>query len=180
LNDLAFSGRNKDYGSFILRRNIRGFFSFPSFLLSVVAFNDFDSIGYLLFPGPELDISMDALVSVEYTFIPSPEEDLSSLAKALARPQAPPEEEVPQIVDTTIPEKKNVPEEIKKVENTDVKNDSAGSSYGQSPKVQDLPKQQGYIPRWMPIQDSGWTPGIPFFSEGKYQIPVVSLNQVFR
>jgi protein TonB len=133
LNDLAFSGRNKDYGSFNLRRKYPRFLLI-SFILAILSLllMTLIPLGIYYFRGPELDISMDALVSVEYTFIPSPEDDLSSLAKALARPQAPPEEEVPQVVDTTIPEKKTVPEEIKKDEDTDIKADSAGSSRGQS------------------------------------------------
>jgi protein TonB len=133
LNDLAFSGRNKDYGSFILRKK------YPRFLLIAFILSIFSlllmtliPLGIYYFRGPDLDINMDEILSVEYTFIPSPEDDLSSLAKALARPQAPPQEEVPQVVDTTIPEKKEVPEEVKKEENTDIKADSSGSSHGQS------------------------------------------------
>jgi protein TonB len=134
LNDLAFSGRNKDYGSFILRKKYSRFLLI-SFILSIVSLllMTLIPLGIYYFRGPDLDIGMDEIMSVEYTFIPSPEDDLSSLAKSLARLQAPPEEEVPQVVDTT-PEKKNVPEEIKKEENTDIKADSSGSSHGQSPE----------------------------------------------
>jgi protein TonB len=133
LNDLAFSGRNKDYGSFILRRKYPRFLLI-SFILAILSLllMTLIPLGIYYFRSPELDISMDELVSVDYTFIPSPDDDLSSLAKALARPQVPPEEEVPQVVDTTIPEKKQVPEEVKKDEDTDIKADSAGSSHGQS------------------------------------------------
>ena len=102
LNDLAFSGRNKDYGSFILRKKYPRFLLI-SFILSIVSLllMTLIPLGIYYFRGPELDINTDELFSVEYTFIPSPDDDLSSLAKALARPQAPPEEEVPQVVDTT-------------------------------------------------------------------------------
>lgn len=133
LNDLAFSGRNKDYGSFILRKKYPRFLLI-SFILSVVSLLlvTLIPLGIYYFHGPELDINTDELFSVEYTFVPSPEDDLSSLAKALARPQAPPAEEVPQVVDTT-PETKPVKEEIKKEEDTDIKADSSGSTHGQSP-----------------------------------------------
>jgi protein TonB len=134
LNDLAFSGRNKDYGSFILRKKYPRFLliSFILGILSLILMTVIP-LGIYYFRGPDLDIGMDEIMSAEYSFIPSPEDDLSSLAKALARPQTPPEEQVPQVVDT-IPEKKNVPEEIKKEENTDIKTDSSSSANGQSPE----------------------------------------------
>jgi protein TonB len=132
LNDLAFSGRNKDYGSFILRKKYPRFLllSFLLSFLSILLVTLIPLIVYY-FKGPELDIGMDGLLSAEYTFIPSPDDDLSSIAKALAKPQAPPEEQVPQVVDTTT-EVKNKPEEVKKEEVTDNKTDSSGSSHGQS------------------------------------------------
>ncbi|MGA3012454.1 MAG: energy transducer TonB [Bacteroidales bacterium] len=132
LNDLAFSGRNRDYGSFILRKK------YPrslliSFILSIVSLLLMTLIPFFVyyFRGPDLDLSADELFSVEYTFIPSPDDDLSSLAKSLARPQAPPEEEVPEVVDSTPPVQK-APEEVKQVENTDIKTDSSGTSKGNS------------------------------------------------
>jgi protein TonB len=85
------------------------------------------------FHGPHLDINSDELFSVEYTFIPSPEDDLSSLARALAKPEEPPAEVAPEVVDTVIPEKKKEPEEVKTEEKTDIKSDSTGYSHGQTP-----------------------------------------------
>lgn len=132
LNDLAFSGRNKDYGSFILRRKYPRFLLI-SFILSVVSILLLTLVpfGIYYFRGPELDISMNELLPVEYTFIPSPEDDLDQLVKALARPQSPPEEVAPQVVDT-VPETKQKPEEVKTEETTDIKTDSSGSSHGQT------------------------------------------------
>ena len=134
LNDLAFSGRNKDYGSFILRKKYPRFLLI-SFILSVlsVLLMTLIPLGVYYFHGPDLDINSDELFSVEYTFIPSPEDDLSSLAKALAKPQAPPAEMAPEVVDTVIPENKKEPGEVKMEEETDAKSDSTGSSHGQTP-----------------------------------------------
>jgi protein TonB len=132
LNDLAFSGRNRAYGSFVLRKKYPRFLLI-SFILSVLSLLLLILIPFCIyyFRGPELDFSADGLFSVEYTFIPSPEEDLSSLAKSLARPLPPPEEEVPQVVDSTPPVQKP-PEDVRQVENTDIKPDSSGTSKGNS------------------------------------------------
>jgi len=133
LNDLAFSGRNKAYGSFSLRKKYSRVLLI-SFICSIVfiLLLTLIPLGIYFFHGPYLDINNDELFSVEYSFIPSPEDDLSSLAKALAKPQPPPGEAVPKVVDTVIPEKKKEPEEVKKIEETDVKADSAGLSKGPS------------------------------------------------
>lgn len=134
LNDLAFSGRNKDYGAFILRKKYPRFL-FISFLLSsvVLCLLTLGLFGYYYFHGTNLDINSDELFSVDYSFIPSPDDDLNSLAKNLAKPLASPEEVVPEVVDTVVPEKKKVLEEVKKEEDPDIKPDSIGSSKGQSP-----------------------------------------------
>ena len=134
LNDLAFSGRNKDYGSFILRKKYPRFLLI-SFILSVVIILLMTLIPFSVyyFHRYDLDINSDEIFSVEYSFIPSPEDDLNSLAKALAIPQAPPVEAAPEVVDTVLPEKKKEPEEVKKEEKTDAKPDSSGSSHGQAP-----------------------------------------------
>jgi periplasmic protein TonB len=134
LNDMAFSGRNKDYGSFILRKKYPRFLLI-SFILSVVMvlLMTLIPLGIYFFHGQDLGMNTDELYSVEYSFIPNPEDDLSSLAKSLAKPKAIPAEVVPKVVDTVIPEKKTQPEEIKKETDPDTKNDSVGSSKGQTP-----------------------------------------------
>ena len=133
LNDLAFSGRNKDYGSYTLRKKYPRFLLI-SFIFSVVIvlLMTLIPLGIYYFKGPDLGVNMEELYSVEYTFIPSPDEDLSALAKAIAKPPAAPAEVIPQVVDTVIPEMKKEPEEIKKEEETDTKTDSVGSSKGQA------------------------------------------------
>ena len=135
LNDLAFSGRNKDYGSYVLRKkNSR--FLLVSFLLSIVIFLLLILLpfAYYYYHGSDLDISSDALFAVDYTFIPSPEDDLASLAKALAKPLTPPEEQVPKVVDTVVPAKAPNPEPVKQEEEKDVKTDSTGSANGKDPE----------------------------------------------
>lgn len=134
LNDLAFSGRNKDYGSYILRKKYPRSLLF-SFILSIVIvlLMTLIPLGVYYFQGPDLRFDMEELYSVEYTFIPSPEDDLASLAKALTKPTSPAVEQVPQVVDTVIPEKKKAPEEVKKEDEKDVRADSVGASQGHVP-----------------------------------------------
>ena len=133
LNDLAFSGRNKDYGSYILRKKYPRSLLF-SFILSVVIvlLMMIIPLGIYYFHGPDLASDNEDLYFVEYTFIPSPEDDLNSLARAVAKLPAPAVEQVPQVVDTVIPEKKKEPEEVKKEEEKDIKADSTGTSTGQT------------------------------------------------
>jgi periplasmic protein TonB len=132
LNDLAFSGRNKDYGSYLLRKKYPRFL-LVSLLLSIVIIllSTLVPLGIYFFYGKDVSFTTEELVTVEYTFIPSPEDDLSALAKAVAKPPEPRVEEVPQIVDTVVPEKKIEPVEEKKVEDENVKTDSAGSANGE-------------------------------------------------
>jgi len=134
LNDLAFSGRNKDYGSYILRKKYPRSLLF-SFIFSVVIvlLMTLIPLGVYYYQGQDLVFSTEELYSVEYTFIPSPEDDLSSLAKALTKPPAPPVELVPQVVDTVVPEKKKEPEEVQKEDEKEAKADSVGASSGKTP-----------------------------------------------
>ncbi len=134
LNDLAFSGRNKDYGSYTLRKK------YPrslliSFVLSVVIIllMTLIPLAFYYFKGQDLAFNTEELYSVDYTFIPSPEDDLASLAKALAKPTAPQVEQVPQVVDTVIPEKKNTPVEVQKEDEKETKTDSIGAPSGKTP-----------------------------------------------
>lgn len=133
LNDLAFSGRNKDYGSFSLRKKYPRLL-FRAFILAVVFLLLLTTIPLSIyyFRGQELPLTTEEVYSVDYNFIPSPEDDLNSLAKAIAKPP-PAAEPVPEVVDTVIPEKKNAVEEEKKEEEKDVKADSTGNSTGITP-----------------------------------------------
>jgi protein TonB len=132
LNDLAFFGRNKDYGSYILRKKYPRFLLL-SFILSVVIIllMTLGPLGFYYFKGPDLSLDNE-IYSVEYSFVPSPEDDLASLAKAIAKPPEPAVEQVPQIVDTVIPEKKKEPEEVKKEDEQDARTDSVAASGGKT------------------------------------------------
>ena len=134
LNDLAFSGRNKDYGSYSLRKKYPRSLLF-SFLFSVliILLMTLIPLGVYYFYGQDLAFDTEELYSVDYTFIPSPEDDLASLAKALAKVPEPPVEQVPQVVDTVIPEKKNKSEEVQREDEKEIKTDSVGTSNGKTP-----------------------------------------------
>jgi periplasmic protein TonB len=135
LNDLAFSGRNKDYGSYILRKKYPRSLLF-SFIFSIVIIllMTLIPLGVYYFQRQNLIFDTQELYSVDYTFIPSPEDDLASLAKALIKPPETHAEQVPQVVDTVVPEKKKEPEEVKKEDEKDTKADSVSASNGQAPE----------------------------------------------
>jgi periplasmic protein TonB len=139
LNELAFTGRNKAYGSYSLRKK------YPKYLLTSFVFSTLIVIllvfvPYIIyyFDGADMKLTDQELYTVEYTFIPSPEEDLGTLAKMLARPPAP-AEQAPVVVDSVPKEVVKKTEETppeEKVEDQDLKTDTAGSSKGQSPDGQ--------------------------------------------
>jgi protein TonB len=87
LDDLAFEGRNKAYGSFLLRRM---YFKYVIYSLSISIFILLliVIIPFLVyyFEGSNLTFRDEELYMVDYSFMPTPEDDLNSLAKSLARP----------------------------------------------------------------------------------------------
>jgi protein TonB len=129
LDDIAFERRNKEYGAYFLRRK------YPRYLSISVAIATF--ILLLLVSIPLLmDIFEKPLVYDDmmpvfefYSLNPPSDDDLSALAKAL---QTPPEvEKVPEVVDTVMPEKEKIKEEIKpETEVEEVKTDSLPGSGG--------------------------------------------------
>jgi len=133
LNDLAYSGRNKEYGSYYLRQKYPKYI-LASFLIALMIVGLVVIIPYIVYwiDGSNLKFDTQEIYTVEYTFIPSPEDDLSSLAKAAYRPP-PPAEQVPE-VDTVKEIEKEKPDvrEEKQDEKTDVKPDSSMASKGQS------------------------------------------------
>jgi len=178
LNDLAFSGRNKDYGSFSLRKKYPRFLLL-SFILSVLSVLLMTLVPFCIyyFRGPGLDINSDEIFSVEYTFIPSPEDDLNALAKALARPPETPAEVVPQVVDSVVPPKKTEPVEEKKETETDTKADTSGSAKGQDPDGIGSSESTGIYttldayPRF-----PGGTQSLLFFLRSNIKYPAISLK----
>jgi protein TonB len=134
LDDIAFEGRNKEYGAYFLRRK------YPRYLFISGAIATFVSLIIVcipiltdLFEQPLLyDDTMPVMEF--YSLNPPSDDDLSALAKAL---QTPPEvEQVPEVVDTVKPKKEKIIKVIepeKEVE--EVKTDSLPGSGGGDDKV---------------------------------------------
>jgi len=130
LDDIAFEGRNKEYGAYFLRRR------YPRYLFISGAIGTFIILILVCIPiltdlleEPPLYVDMMPVMEF-YSLNPPSDDDLSALAKAL---QTPPEvEQVPKVVDTVEPEKEKIKEEIKpETEVEDQKTDSlAGSGSG--------------------------------------------------
>jgi periplasmic protein TonB len=139
LNELAFSGRNKEYGSYLLRKKYPKHLLF-SFIFSVLIFFLLAIVPYLIYFLDTADMNFDdrELYTVEYNFIPSPEEDLGTLARLLAKPP-PTAEQVPVVVDSVVDKEiKKPPEENpeEKTEGQNANSDTASYSRGQSPDGQ--------------------------------------------
>ena len=85
LDELAFEGRNKAYGSYQLRRKYIKYV-LTSLIISIVILLLLTGIPFLdfYFSGSGLKLSDDEMYMVDYTFMPAPEEDLAALAGALA------------------------------------------------------------------------------------------------
>jgi len=111
LYQIVFRDRNKDYGSFVIRKRYTAtllwsmLFGTVLFLLAIfVPFTGF------LLSGPGL-VADDFIYDVEYMPINPPESnDLTELARALAKPPEE-EEQLPVVTDTVVPEKAVPPEE---------------------------------------------------------------------
>jgi len=126
LDDLAFEGRNKDYGSYDLRRRYH-----RTLILSVVIGTIIVLLMiivpwlYFYFEPIPL-IEGDMMYGVEYFNMSAPPDDGSSLAQYMAKAM-PPEEQTPVVVDSIIPEDKepvkNPPEQNK--DNDQAKVDSS-------------------------------------------------------
>ena len=119
LDDIAFEGRNKEYGAYFLRKKYKKYLfiseCIATFLLFIIV-----SIPVLteIFEKPVSFNEMMPMIEF-YSMNPPSDDDLSALAKALA--PEPEVETVPEIVDTIKPEdeKKNeITESEKEVEET--------------------------------------------------------------
>ena len=129
LDDIAFEGRNKEYGAYFLRRN------YPRYLSISGALGTFIILILVCIPiltdlleEPPLYDDMMPVIEF-YSLNPPSDDDLSALAKSL---QAPPEvEQVPEVVDTIKPEKEKIKEEVKPEIEVEEKNtDSLAGSGG--------------------------------------------------
>jgi periplasmic protein TonB len=133
LDDLAYTGRNRLYGSYSLRRKYKRTLLI-SFAAGILIFAAMFMIPFLVYwiGGNEMKFSQEELYAVEYNFIPSPENVLPQLPKLAA-----PAEETPRppVVVDTVPEKKQVKEEVKPEETKpENKSDSISGGKGNNPQ----------------------------------------------
>jgi protein TonB len=132
LDDIAFEGRNKEYGAYYLRRRYPRYL-FISGSIAVLIFLILVSVPILTGLLEKTPLYDEAMPVIEfYSLNPPSDDDLSALASALHPP--PEVEEIPEIVDTVKPEKEKIKEEIKPEEKVEEdKTDSlAGSGGGQA------------------------------------------------
>jgi periplasmic protein TonB len=135
LDELAFEGRNKAYGSYLLRRKYLKYV-ISSLILSVIIFLLIIFVPFILyyFEGSNLNFKDEDMYMVDYTFMPTPEEDLNALAKSLARPVVE-ENQPPVVVDSAeVVEEKKTEEVPPQEENQeeDQKTDSVSNGKGSS------------------------------------------------
>jgi periplasmic protein TonB len=130
LDDLAFAGRNKEYGAYLLRKKYRKYLMISlitgTFLMLLLVFVPF--ISYYI-EGNRIYSDTDMLYSVAYDFMQTPENNLTSIP-GLKNPvmEVP---KPPKVVDS-VPEKKKVKEEIKPDEKKDENQDTIAKGKGES------------------------------------------------
>jgi protein TonB len=129
LDDIAFEGRNKEYGAYFLRKKYSRYL-FISGAIATFLFLVLISIPFLMdyFEKPLPYDEMMPMMEF-YSLNPPSEDDLSALAKAIQTPAE--VEKVPEVVDTIKPEEKKKVEEIKpETEVKDERTDSLAGSGG--------------------------------------------------
>jgi protein TonB len=112
LTDLAFAGRNKDYGAYRLRKRYFRYlaFAFIAGTILAVFLVAVPEIYYYLEPVPLIDD--DFLYEAEYTVMSVvPDEELNALAQAYSKPEE--QQTIPVVTDSVVPETKKQEEEIK-------------------------------------------------------------------
>ena len=133
LDDIAFENRNKEYGAYFLRRQYTRYL-FVSVVTATFVFLILVCIPILtdIFKEPLLYDDMMPVMEF-YSLNPPSDDELISLAKAV---QIPPDvEKAPVIVDTVVPEKEKIKEEIKpEPEVEEQKTDSLSGSGGGNDK----------------------------------------------
>lgn len=131
LTDLAFAGRNKDYGAYRLRKRYFRYLTIAFFTGTLLAavLVIVPELYYYFEPVPLIDD--DYLYEVEYSVMNVlPDEELNALAQAMVKP--PEQQAVPVVTDSVVPEKEK-PVEEKKPDtrvNPDQKQDSANQQTG--------------------------------------------------
>jgi len=139
LDDLAFEGRNKDYGAFYLRLKYSKYLAISTIsgvlIIAILVLIPF----FIYYFQPEPIIDMDQMYDVEYySMMPPPEEDLNKLVLALRKlsqetPQA------PVVVDSALAEaEKPIMEPPPVINPEDIREpgDSGGTSLSGSPDGQ--------------------------------------------
>ncbi len=137
LDDIAFEGRNKAYGSYYLRKRYIRFLS-VSGLLGITTFLILILIPFAIyyFDGNVLTDTSEDLYIVDYAFMPPPGDDLTAMAARMAQPKT---EiiQVPVVVDSVpVPVEKKKEESLPVEEKKDdvAAKDSAEAGKGQSEK----------------------------------------------
>jgi len=113
LDDIAFEGRNKSYGSYFLRKMYYHYLS-VAWLLGVLFLFLLVMIPFALYylDGSGLTDSAESMYIVDYAFMPPPGDDMNELARMAAR-QEPAEMQVPVVVDSMPPKVEVKKEEVK-------------------------------------------------------------------
>jgi periplasmic protein TonB len=136
LDELAFEGRNKDYGAYYLRKK------YPRFLL-ISLFSGIIIVSLVIFIfwldyyfEPFQLVEGDMMYEVEYySMSPPPDDETSKLAQSFAKPEQE-SEQVPVVTDSVKAEEKKLPEEKTEVKtdmekiNTDSAATPGGSGQG--------------------------------------------------
>ncbi len=127
LTDIAFEGRNQEYGAFVLRKKYLKYLLF-SMLFAILIFLFFIFIpwSFYYFGGDDSVSNLDDLYSVDYTFMPPPEDMPLLFPQTPAAPPSAPEITAPLIVDS-VKEVKEVNKEIPEDSHESSKDTSSGS-----------------------------------------------------
>jgi protein TonB len=128
LIDLAFKGRNQEYGAYPLRKKYPRYVLISTitgvFFFTAVFFIFF--LNYLLSSGGPLEFNY--ITDVQYYSIPLPEDDLTKLAGSLPKPPA--EQQVPVVSDSVTEETLKPVEPPPPAEEEQVPPDTAGKGPG--------------------------------------------------
>ena len=130
LDDLAFIGRNKDYGAYYLRRRYPRILLLSVILGLIILASLLSGSWLYYFMEPAPLIEGDLMYEVEYySMNPPPDDELSKLAQALTRPPAEPEQP-PVVTDTIPPEEKKVVEKPQEEPKENAREDSVAQPGG--------------------------------------------------
>lgn len=128
LNDLAFTGRNKQYGAYLLRKKYTRYL-FISTLLTVLIVSIIILAFFLHFFFEEgRALELNYITDVQYFSMPLPQDDNNKLAGSL--PLESTEEEAPQVVDSVTQEKLKPDTYLSTPEEENQALDSAGKNAG--------------------------------------------------